>query len=476
LTHYVTAGALHGRQPNWTFDVESYPVLHPEIATSGMTPLAHCLLNSANEQKRRDAAFAAAQKAFPRMADIEPDLSLSITHSRISNLKYATGHAKRLRFTAWRQLLTSIDRIYKRMIFVPSLDFAENDPLASNIWRAIQQLNHCDDTLVIVADNTNMPVPNKLSAGIPLRNLSSSQLDLSVPDRIELSTALIYHMQPTTVLNFNSSTLWQTIEERGPALARVTKLFTYVLDPPSDPIDALTERHFRNSFGYLTGIYTDNASLIDLLTDTCEIPNDLSGRFRVIYNPLRTVLTTRQSDSVAPAVGACGCCVLWRAGSAPDSMSDTISELGRQYSGVVFDVYAYGEVNSAGHFANNVPANVRPKGRISSIDDIQFDRYFAILYVTSQEGLPNLVVEAAGCGLPIVAPKIGGICELIGDETGWPVGEGLAAEYIKALRQIQEDPIEVARRVANMLILVRNRHTWDHYLEALLRPPSFLES
>jgi Glycosyl transferases group 1 len=413
------------------------------------------------------------------MADIEPDLSLSITHSSISNLKHATGHAKRLRFTAWRQLLTSIDRIYKRMIFVPSPDFAENDPLASNIWRAIQQLNGCDDTLVIATDDTNMSVPNTLSAGIPLRNLSSSQLDLSVPDRIEVSTALIYHMQPAAVLNFNSSTLWQTIEERGPALARVTRLFTYVLDrtrAPSDPINGLTERHFRNCFPYLTRIYADNASLIELLIDTYEVPNNLRERFRVVYNPLRTALTTPQSESLSHPEGASACCVLWRAGSAPDSVSSIISELGRQYSGVVFDVYACGELDSAGSFANNVPANVRPKGRMSSVDDIQFDRYFAILYVTSQEGLPNLVVEAAGCGLPIVAPKMGGICELIDDETGWPVGEGLAAKYIQALRQIREDPIEVARRVANMLTLVRNRHTWDHYLEALLQPPSFLES
>jgi Glycosyl transferases group 1 len=479
LSHYVISGASHGAQPSWQFDVESYPVLHPDIATSGMTPLAHCLLGNAKAQKRRDAAFAAAQKAFPRMADIEPDLSLSIAHSSINNLKYATGHAKRLRFTAWRQLLTSIDRIYNRMIFVPSPDFAENDPLASNIWRAIQQLHGCDDTLVIATDNTNIPVRNALSAGIPLRNLLSSQIDLTVPDRIEVITALIYHMQPAAVLNLNSATLWRTIEERGPALARVTSLFTYVLDrtrAPDDRISGLTERHFRNCFRYLTRIYADNASLIELLIDTYEVPNDLRERFRAVYNPLRTALTTPRSESLSHPERASACCVLWRAGSAPDPAPSIISGLGRQYSSVMFDVYACDQLDSNGSFAKDVPANVRPKGRMSSVDDIQFDRYFAILYVTSQEGLPNLVVEAAGCGLPIVAPKIGGICELIDDETGWPVRKSSAAEYIQALRQIRENPIEVARRVANMLALVRNRHTWDRYLEALLQPPSFLES
>jgi hypothetical protein len=478
LSHYVLEGAVHGRQPNWSFDTASYYVLHPDAAASGVSPLAHCLSSSAKAQQRRDAAFAAVKNAFDGLAEIEPELCLSINHSNINNLKYVTGHSKGIRFFAWRKLLTSIDKVYDRVIFVPSIDLTENDSVALDILRAARQLNGHDATLLIAADDTNLSDRHTPPTGISTRTLSNLHPNLTVPDRVEITTALIYHLQPGAVLNLNSLTLWRTIEERGAALARVTRLYAYVLDRTRTPhgrISGLTDRYFRSCFPYLTRTYVDSAALPELLVDTYGVPDNLRERFRALYRPLRTAVTVPQVQLSSPDDRASACCVLWRTVSASDVTSGIILKVAQQCPDIIFDVYVCGESNRTGDFLKDTLVNLRIKGSLESIDGIQLDQYFAVLYATSQEGLPHILVEAASRGLPVIAPMIGGICELIDDETGWPIGGGLAALYVKALAQIRRDPVEVARRVSNMLTLVRSRHTWERYLEALLQPPSFLE-
>ena len=74
------------------------------------------------------------------------------------------------------------------------------------------------------------------------------------------------------------------------------------------------------------------------------------------------------------------------------------------------------------------------------------DDYLAFMYTTWQDGIPNVLLEAAAAGIPIIAPDIGGISEFVeNDVTGLLLPnlsdeEGMADAYVDAIVSLQNDP------------------------------------
>jgi glycosyltransferase involved in cell wall biosynthesis len=72
--------------------------------------------------------------------------------------------------------------------------------------------------------------------------------------------------------------------------------------------------------------------------------------------------------------------------------------------------------------------------------------YVAFMYTTSQDGVPNVLLEAAAAGIPIIAPDVGGISEFVeSDVTGVLLPdlfneESMADAYVEALVSLRNDP------------------------------------
>jgi glycosyltransferase involved in cell wall biosynthesis len=87
-----------------------------------------------------------------------------------------------------------------------------------------------------------------------------------------------------------------------------------------------------------------------------------------------------------------------------------------------------------------VSSNVHFVGTVSDVRELlnAADIYVQCSY---QEGLPNSVLEAMACGLPIVATRVSGNEDLVADEeNGLLVPPGNAAELSAALERLLRDP------------------------------------
>jgi glycosyltransferase involved in cell wall biosynthesis len=114
--------------------------------------------------------------------------------------------------------------------------------------------------------------------------------------------------------------------------------------------------------------------------------------------------------------------------------------------------------------------NVSLHGAYDSFHAIADRRgYRAFLYTTAFDGLPNVLLEAASHCLAIVAPQaIGGLADLIGPETAFPVDDAAeAVSYVDALRRCIADPAEAMRRARNAFDLVRVGHSREAFYVAM---------
>ena len=96
----------------------------------------------------------------------------------------------------------------------------------------------------------------------------------------------------------------------------------------------------------------------------------------------------------------------------------------------------------------------------------------AFLNTSRKEGVPVSIMEAMRCGIPAIAPRVGGIPELISPETGWMYlpeerEEGVL-KCLSALAGQSRQQADAMRRAA--------KDRWDReYCSAALLPRLFAQ-
>jgi glycosyltransferase involved in cell wall biosynthesis len=113
--------------------------------------------------------------------------------------------------------------------------------------------------------------------------------------------------------------------------------------------------------------------------------------------------------------------------------------------------------------------NLYWRGPYKKFADLPIERFAAMLYTGIYDGLPNVLLEAGAHRIPVVAPtRVGGIGELINEDTGWPVENQYdAREYAERLREVVASPAEAVRRADALWHIVTTRHSFDAFCGAV---------
>ena len=113
--------------------------------------------------------------------------------------------------------------------------------------------------------------------------------------------------------------------------------------------------------------------------------------------------------------------------------------------------------------------NIEFKGAYGGFNRLPIKEYGAFLYTSLWDGIPNVLLEAAAAGLPLVASGVGGIHELVDEQTGWLVKDVEEVEpYVAALRQVWADRELRDSKLAHMRKRLAEQHDWESFKRVLL--------
>lgn len=137
--------------------------------------------------------------------------------------------------------------------------------------------------------------------------------------------------------------------------------------------------------------------------------------------------------------------VLWASRLAPEKIPQLVGEIGKiiQHDSITIDMYGTPSDNfDASAATQNLPTNVRYKGAFDGLSTLPLDTYDAFLYTSLFDGMPNTLLEIGLIGLPIVSSAVGGIPELIHDDTTGLLVHDVKnpLPYAEALRRLRKDP------------------------------------
>lgn len=131
---------------------------------------------------------------------------------------------------------------------------------------------------------------------------------------------------------------------------------------------------------------------------------------------------------------------------------------------VVIDVYGMPDDGTDPRelFGDGVPG-VEYCGGFSEFQQLPVSSYDAFLYTSGYDGLPNILLEAMAARLPVIAPDIGGIGEVVRPGvTGWLVNarddQELIAGYVRAVGELYADWNVATAMADNGRALIERQH------------------
>lgn len=243
----------------------------------------------------------------------------------------------------------------------------------------------------------------------------------------------------------------------------------------SDQVVCFRGMHLTRGFAF--DFISDNLANLDLIvTDNQTIMEEDRRKVGMSPEKWATIYTlcNPHSDSSSLHLRSPSRRLLWASRLDPEKRPELLAKLARRlhdhFPDVAIDVW--GRPVFGGDVADlSEQPNVRMRGEFWSFAELKPQTYDAFLYTTAYDGLPNVVLEALSSGLPVIAPSVGGLAEVvISGSTGVLVDndaddEVLIQSYLDAISTILADPERTAEMGFNAARLIDERHARLAFLE-----------
>ena len=365
--------------------------------------------------------------------------------------------------------------------------------VALNFCRAVRELRPADSVLLLITDRALISERMAIPPGVLVLVMDDYlEGDLSYVRKQALLRDLLIAVQPDCLHNINSEVAWYLLLNEGDRLQRYTNLFASIFafqfSVNRNTKIGYAAYFLKKGMPFLSGLLSDNRRfLVDAAQEYQLTPQERS-RMGVLYQPCRLLNgETRNAGRdrlilrrAALAIGVSRAVerpqVLWAGRLDAEKRIDLFVGVVRRCTFADFRVF--GQVVLADGQALPSLPNLSYEGPFSSplewLERFDFD---AFVFTSHWEGMPNILIEVGALGIPIIAPTVGGVGELVTDATGYPLPERPSLEdYEKALHRVVDDPAQSLLRAERMHDLVLKRHTWERFVVCVAAVPDYLGS
>ncbi|KXK43346.1 MAG: LmbE family protein [Nitrosomonas europaea] len=362
--------------------------------------------------------------------------------------------------------------------------------VALNLCRALRQLRPNQSVALLITDRKLVSERMVMPEGVQLVVFDDHLGDdLSYVRKQALLRDLLLAARPECFHNINSEVAWHLILAEGERLKRFTLLFASIFAfqfaPDGRQKIGYAAYFLKQGMPHLAGLLSDNQRFIDDAAREYMLSSEERARMAVLYQPCRLLLgagrelsrqrLAQRRERLAEVLSRGGRPqILWAGRLDAEKRVDLFLDVVRRCTFADFRVFGQ-VVLEEGAVLPNLP-NLSYEGPFSSpmewLERFDFD---AFVFTSRWEGMPNILVEVGALGIPVIAPAVGGVGELVSVETGYPLPERPSVDdYEQALRAVSESPQQAIARADRMLERVLARHNWDSFVEAVERVPGYV--
>lgn len=295
----------------------------------------------------------------------------------------------------------------------------------------------------------------------------------SLQRQIDILVRLLLQVAPKSIHIINSRLGWECVKRNGLAIKHVSNIFASLY---CDDVSRSGQRvgyaqsYLGSCYQFLSGVISDNYSWPIKWCNEFGFDRSL---FYVVKFPAPEISWSRVD-------GFCrndrSNCVLWASRLDRQKRPDLLLKVAKCMPGVEFHVYGDCVLDSKDPPNFESIPNIKFRGVFDNFSElIAQENYFAYLYTSEWDGLPNVLLEASASGIPIVASGVGGVVELLDKEQCVFPCDNIFG-YVARLSDLQKS---VGMRHAwrmRQIDSIKQSHTQEEFEKSIINLPGYINS
>jgi glycosyltransferase involved in cell wall biosynthesis len=507
LEHFVLHGAKEGRNPSATFDTKAYRTRYPEIASFGDNPFFHylvvgrskgyepglfgatdpevkCISNRIGVEaatlltRHRDAKGSISERLktgeLGRMFDKAVAIDPLVGHARLAVMECGVSplrdKPRALRLSAMIKLQEAAGyRPAKAIILIPWNHLGGASKLAGHLTKALATELSADEVLVIHTENDEWDYPQWFPLNTRRVDFSGPTKNLEARDKLHVLLEFLRSLDADVIVNVNSPKFWPLIENFGRQLRAQSRLFTYFFCNEKNVLGewgGYPVRNFHHQFDHVDGFLVDSHAMKEELSDRFGLSVGPKSKILVLDTPIGEALP--QFASAPERSAGTRPVVFWAGRFDRQKRVDVVYAIARELPNVDFRLW--GEMKLDRSLARlEAPDNVRNMGTYKSLLEVGLSEADLWLYTSEWDGVPNVLIEIATTGIPIVGSISGGTGEILDLGFSHPVRSvDDIAGFVAAIKTVLADPDSARADAAKLREAVLKSRDPESYRASLM--------
>lgn len=503
--HFLTVGLHERRRARLTLDelrdlstmdLDDYRDRYSDLAGHSDNHLVQHYLEWGRAEQRR-TSYAPGEREYLRSVTIDPDLDAEWrtmhtyepwvevpTETRLADYRWAGPPADGSLSPGsgvWWQVIAALEGRRPDVIFVaPWVRMGGGDLLLARYARTMRRLAPEQQVLVVTTHGTSTR-PDLLGDDVTFIDLPAmgGYGLLTHEERERLVAMLVAQLRPRVLHVFNAPEAFDAVQRYWRAMSAHTHLFLSTFAIDYGPEGELYSPLARRPAGFLDPIarvIVDNNSIVEEFHTLFHMDR---SRFAVHHQPVdlppRRPWTERRHG--APLR------VMWAARFDRQKRLDLLADVAEAAAnaGIVAEWHVYGApvIGSADDSRDSVERletlGATFHGTYDSLDDLPLDETDLFLLTSENEGIPLTLLDVMARRVPVMAPLVGGVRELVSTETGWPITRFDDVDaYVSMIAEVAHSRQEAERRADAAYQLLADEFSWSAFDRRVAETPHYL--
>lgn len=507
VEHYIEHGTREGRDPSPHFSTKHYLKRYPDVEKLGVNPFYHWLAVG-----RREGRIAAPFADFDEMCSIiglppqevqetliarRNDLRQRFEHGKLGEMMAKAAKIEPLIAHSWRETfatkfppfhtdqvvscVTAIHKLHqeaefrraKAIVVIPHCRLSGGGRLASYLAFALAEIYGPDELVIVRTDLDILRFPEWFPAGCRHLNLAGATERLNDQHKRKVLVDILRALRPQVVFNVNSRLLWETLSTYGKALSSSMALYAYFFCNDKSLYGYWTGyplTKFYRHFDILAGVVTDSHALVAEISGRYIVPPDQRHKIATLETP---IFPQPELAPAPPRKTGRRRQVFWAGRFDQQKRVDIVYAVAARLPEIHFRLWGESVIGDA-HGLPEQPQNVTQEGVYDGLSQLPVSHCDLWLYTSEWDGVPNMLIEVAAMGIPLVGSVVGGTGEILQEGLSERIEDIEDVEaYVTAIRAILANPARARKRAAklrDMVIARRAPAVYRDKLQTILPP------